>query len=233
MGCHGADLGGRRLHGGGRHQGAPRDARLESQHDPHAPGAARREGGSGLRRRRVAVHLPRRRHPPAMRPPGRTLVPGEGVRRRRRGARRALRRGIPARSRPGRAAPSIARPQKGPRGEAIMITVLDTLGPAIWRASWQAAALAVLVVLLLRCFGERLSPRWRFLMWGVVLTRLLCVATPVSPWSVFNLVPRNPAGAGPVAHREADATLTPAPHRPDPTTGPDETSRGARRETDS
>ena len=54
-----------------------------------------------------------------------------------------------------------------------MITVLDTLGPAIWRASWQAAALAVLVVLLLRCFGERLSPRWRFLMWGVVLTRLL------------------------------------------------------------
>ena len=73
-----------------------------------------------------------------------------------------------------------------------MITVLDTLGPAIWRASWQAAALAVLVVLLLRCCGERLSPRWRFLMWGVVLTRLLCVATPVSPWSVFNLVPRNP-----------------------------------------
>ena len=30
-----------------------------------------------------------------------------------------------------------------------MITLLDTLGPAIWRASWQAAALALLVVLLL------------------------------------------------------------------------------------
>jgi hypothetical protein len=38
-----------------------------------------------------------------------------------------------------------------------MITVLDTLGAAIWRASWQAAAVAVLVVLLLRCCGERLS----------------------------------------------------------------------------
>src|SRR4051794_23861943 len=114
-----------------------------------------------------------------------------------------------------------------------MITVLDSLGPAIWRASWQAAALAVLIVLLLRCFGERLSPRWRFLMWGVVLTRLLCVATPVSPWSVFNLVPRNPAGARPIAHREADATLTPAPHRPDPTTGPDETSRESPRVADS
>ena len=32
-----------------------------------------------------------------------------------------------------------------------MITLLDSAGPAIWRASWQAAALAVLVVLLLRC----------------------------------------------------------------------------------
>ncbi len=29
-----------------------------------------------------------------------------------------------------------------------MITVLDTLGPAIWRASWQAAALAVLDLLM-------------------------------------------------------------------------------------
>src|SRR3954447_12355085 len=234
MGRHGADLGGRRRHGGGRHQGAPRDARLEPQHDPHAPGAARREGRAGLRRRRVAVHLPRRRHPPAVRAPGRPLVPREGVRRRRRGARRALRRGIPARSRPDRTAPSIARPQKGPRGEAIMITVLDTLGPAIWRASWQAAALAVLVVLLLRCFGERLSPRWRFLMWGVVLTRLLCVATPVSPWSVFNLVPRYPeAGARPIAHHAADAMLPPTPHRPDTTAGPDETGRGSPRVTDS
>ena len=183
-----------------------RDARLEPQHDPHAPGAARREGGAGLRRRRVAVHLPRRRLPPAMRAPGRPLVPGEGVRRRRRGAARALRRGIVARSRPDRATPSIARPEEESRGEADMITLLDTLGPAIWRASWQAAALAVLVVLLLRCFGERLSPRWRFLLWGVVLTRLLFVATPASPWSVFNLVPRNPeADARPIAHREADA----------------------------
>ena len=51
---------------------------------------------------------------------------------------------------------------------------------------------AFLLVLLLRCFGERLSPRWRFLLWGVVLSRLLFVATPVSPWSVFNVVRWNP-----------------------------------------
>jgi beta-lactamase regulating signal transducer with metallopeptidase domain/5-hydroxyisourate hydrolase-like protein (transthyretin family) len=101
-----------------------------------------------------------------------------------------------------------------------MISLLDTIGPAIWRASWQAAALAILVVLLLRCFGERLSPRWRFLLWGVVLTRLLFVATPVSPWSVFNLVPWNlQASARPIAQRAADAQFTPAPHRADSTTG--------------
>src|SRR5207247_1224446 len=80
--------------------------------------------------------------------------------------------------------------------------------------------LALLVVLLLRCFGERLSPRWRFLLWGVVLTRLLFVATPVSPWSVFNVVPWHPeASLRPLAQREADATFTPAPHRADATTG--------------
>ena len=89
-----------------------------------------------------------------------------------------------------------------------MITLLDTLGPAIWRASWQAAVLALLVVLLLRSLGERLSPRWRFLLWSVVLIRLLFVATPASPWSVFNLVRWNPeANARPIAQHEADPKL--------------------------
>jgi beta-lactamase regulating signal transducer with metallopeptidase domain/5-hydroxyisourate hydrolase-like protein (transthyretin family) len=106
-----------------------------------------------------------------------------------------------------------------------MITLLDTIGPAIWRASWQAAALALLVVLLLRCFGERLAPRWRFLLWGVVLTRLLLVATPVSPWSLFNLVRwHSEASAWPIAQREVDAATTPVPHGSDSTAGPHETS---------
>jgi beta-lactamase regulating signal transducer with metallopeptidase domain len=102
-----------------------------------------------------------------------------------------------------------------------MITLLVTLGPAIWRASLQAAALALLVVLLLRCFGERLSPQWRFLLWGVVLARLLFVATPVSSWSVFNLVRWNPqANARPIEEREADATFKPVSHRSDSNTVP-------------
>ena len=93
-----------------------------------------------------------------------------------------------------------------------MITLLDTLGPAIWRASWQATALAILIWLLLYGFGERLAPRWRFLLWSVVITRLLFVATPVSPWSVFNLVRwHSESNAQPIAQHEPDSSITPLP----------------------
>src|SRR5580704_17098085 len=116
-----------------------------------------------------------------------------------------------------------------------MITLLDALGPAIWRASWQAAALAVLVVLLLRCLGERLSPRWRFLLWGVVLARLLFVATPASSWSAFNLVRWNPeATAWPIDQHVLNVRFRPVAHRPDSTTtGPYEMNVESPRVADS
>src|SRR5690349_8146647 len=69
-----------------------------------------------------------------------------------------------------------------------MITMLDSVAAAVWRASWQAAALAVVVAVLVRYCGERLAPRWRYLLWSVVVLRLLFVATPSSPWSAFNFV---------------------------------------------
>ena len=103
-----------------------------------------------------------------------------------------------------------------------MITLLDTIAPAIWRATWQAAALALVVVLLLWLLGERLSPRWRFLLWGVVLARLLFVATPVSPWSAFNLVRGNPE-ARPIAQRGADAKFTTDSRGSGSKTGPNAT----------
>lgn len=104
-----------------------------------------------------------------------------------------------------------------------MITLLDTMGPAIWRASWQAGALALVVALLLACFKERLSPRWRFLLWGVVLTRLLLVATPASPWSAFNLVRWNPPSqAQPIALRQTVANLAPVTPTSQATSGPHE-----------
>ena len=95
-----------------------------------------------------------------------------------------------------------------------MITLLDSIGPAIWRASWQAVALALVVMLLLRGFGDRMSPRWRFLLWSVVLTRFLFVATPGSPWSAFNIVHWTPAAnTWPIAQPEIAKSLTVAPQR--------------------
>lgn len=93
-----------------------------------------------------------------------------------------------------------------------MIALLDLVGQAIWRASWQAAILAVLVALLLWCLGERLAPRWRFLLWGVVLMRLLLVATPGSPWSMFHLARWNSeATARPILPHDAEPKLAPVP----------------------
>ena len=69
-----------------------------------------------------------------------------------------------------------------------MITLLDTFGPAVLRASWQAAALAIVVMLIVRLLGERISPRWRYRLWSVVVIRMLIVVVPASPWSAFNLV---------------------------------------------
>ncbi len=74
-----------------------------------------------------------------------------------------------------------------------MITLLENVGPLVLRASWQAAILALVVVLLVRSLGERISPRWRYLLWSVVVIRLLLVAAPASPWSAFNLVRLSPA----------------------------------------
>lgn len=48
----------------------------------------------------------------------------------------------------------------------------ESLAAWAWRASWQGAALAVIVALLLWAVGRRISPCWRFGLWGLVLLRL-------------------------------------------------------------
>ncbi len=69
-----------------------------------------------------------------------------------------------------------------------MTTLLIDVAGSMWRASWQAAAIAVLVWAIIRCCGGRLAPRWCHLLWCVVLVRLLCPAIPATHWSIFNLV---------------------------------------------
>jgi beta-lactamase regulating signal transducer with metallopeptidase domain len=91
-----------------------------------------------------------------------------------------------------------------------MIALLDTFGPAVWRASWQAAVLGLAVVAVSRLLGERIAPRWRYLLWCIVAVRLLWVTTPASPWSAFNLVRwGREATETRIARNQADPKETP------------------------
>src|SRR5687768_12896287 len=72
--------------------------------------------------------------------------------------------------------------------EAVLDQLVD-VGGAMWRASWQASVLAVLVVAVQLIFGNRIAARWRHAMWMLVLVRLALPVVPSSPMSVFNLAP--------------------------------------------
>src|SRR5687768_7920239 len=58
---------------------------------------------------------------------------------------------------------------------------------AVARASWQACALAAVVLLLHRLFGDRIPARVRYNLWLLVVLRLALPVTPQSPFSLFNL----------------------------------------------
>ena len=83
--------------------------------------------------------------------------------------------------------------------EAVLDQLVD-VGAAVWRASWQASVLAVLVVAVQLVFGNRISARWRHAMWMLVLVRLALPVVPSSPVSVFNLAP----GKAPATHAEPE-----------------------------
>jgi beta-lactamase regulating signal transducer with metallopeptidase domain len=57
----------------------------------------------------------------------------------------------------------------------------------LWRTSWQAAAVAVLVLAAQRILRDRLPAGWRHALWALVALRLILPVTPASPLSVFNL----------------------------------------------
>src|SRR5437867_12916511 len=56
------------------------------------------------------------------------------------------------------------------------------------KASWQAAALVVLVLAARWVFGRRLKPQWRFGLWFLVVIRLALPWTIHSPVSLFNFL---------------------------------------------
>jgi beta-lactamase regulating signal transducer with metallopeptidase domain/Tol biopolymer transport system component len=56
----------------------------------------------------------------------------------------------------------------------------------LWRATWQASVLVLLVLLAQWLFRARLTPSWRHALWWLVLIRLLLPVVPASPFSIFN-----------------------------------------------
>jgi beta-lactamase regulating signal transducer with metallopeptidase domain len=48
---------------------------------------------------------------------------------------------------------------------------------ALWRASWQASIVVLLVLLAQGLMRRRLSPAWRSALWLLVVVRLLLPAT--------------------------------------------------------
>jgi beta-lactamase regulating signal transducer with metallopeptidase domain len=79
---------------------------------------------------------------------------------------------------------------------------LTHLGGGVFRwvlqSSWQAAVLAVLILLAQGLLRKRLAPSWRYGLWLLLVARLLMPVPPQSAFSIFNLartVPAYPPGA--------------------------------------
>ncbi len=72
-----------------------------------------------------------------------------------------------------------------------MQAILDTANGFfawLWRASWQASVIVVLVLLAQWLLGRRLTPRWRHGLWLLVVLRLALPYSVQSPLSLFQWV---------------------------------------------
>jgi len=67
-----------------------------------------------------------------------------------------------------------------------MLPILESSFRWLLHVSWQASILALLVMGLQWSLGKRLSARWRYALWLVVIARLIVPLGPNSAWSVYN-----------------------------------------------
>ena len=61
----------------------------------------------------------------------------------------------------------------------------DLLLRIVWPMLWQSAFLAAVVVGLTLLLRNRLEPRWRYLLWTIVLLRLALPVLPSSPVGIL------------------------------------------------
>lgn len=74
----------------------------------------------------------------------------------------------------------------------IALVTLQSVSAGVLRASWQASALAAVVLVIQAVLGRRISARVRYGLWGIVLLRLALPFNVSSPVSVHNFYPRTP-----------------------------------------
>ncbi len=86
---------------------------------------------------------------------------------------------------------------------------LTQAGGWVLKASGQASVLILVVMAVQGALRSRLSPRWRFALWYLVLARLLLPAFPESAVSIFNLAPTRSI--------QSMRTIQNQPTAPDPT----------------
>lgn len=65
---------------------------------------------------------------------------------------------------------------------------LTTFWELVWRATWQAGVLAVLVFCLTSLLQRWIAPKWRTLLWTIPLIRLVLLLIPTSGLSLFQLI---------------------------------------------
>ena len=72
-------------------------------------------------------------------------------------------------------------------GKAIMLrTLIDNCLPWLGKATVHASLLVGLVLFIQWVFQNRLSPRWRFALWWLVIIRLILPVFPTSSLSIYN-----------------------------------------------
>ena len=69
--------------------------------------------------------------------------------------------------------------------------LIDLGFDCFWRITWQASFLIGLILLIHWLLRDRLSARWRFTFWWLILIRLMLPVMPESAWSIFNIARKN------------------------------------------
>jgi beta-lactamase regulating signal transducer with metallopeptidase domain len=82
----------------------------------------------------------------------------------------------------------------------MTLVPLETLSAWVWDASWHAAVVVAIVLMIRRLAGSRLPPAWRCGLWTLVAARLVLFVAPQASWSLFSLIDHHgPANATPPA----------------------------------